>query len=60
MIMISLSRCAATLKASLTYIPLEYRLTGVSIKSPTSENSMISAILASISARVIPRMAPLR
>ena len=58
MIMISLSRCAATEKASLTNIPEEYRFTGVSMKSRTSENSMMSSILASISALVMPRIAP--
>ncbi len=60
MLMISLSRWAATLNASLTYIPLEYRLTGVSMKSPTSEKAMISSILASISAWVMPKIAPFR
>ena len=42
---ISGSKCAATENASRTYIPLEYRFTGVSMKDSTPENSAISGKL---------------
>ena len=60
MIIISLSKCAATAKASFTYIPLEYRFTGVSINFAHSENSIISSIFESTSFLFMPRMAPFR
>ena len=46
---ISGSRCAATANASRTYMPLEYRFTGVSMKRSTPENSTISSKRCSIS-----------
>ena len=39
--MISGSKCAATAKPRRTYIPLEYRFTGVSMNCSTPENSTI-------------------
>ena len=57
-IRISGSRCAATENASRTYIPLEYRFTGVSRNVSTPEKSTISSNFASISPRFIPRIAP--
>ncbi len=57
---ISLSRCAATAKASLTYMPLEYRFTGVSMNRSTSAKATISSNFRRISLRFIPRIAPLR
>ena len=47
-------------KASRIYIPEEYVLTGLSIKSPSSENSIISSIRLSISCRVKPKIAALK
>ncbi len=47
---ISGSRWAATAKARRTYIPLEYRFTGVSRNCSTSENATISSNFLSISA----------
>ena len=58
MIMISELRWAATANASRTNIPDEYRFTGVSMNSPTSENAMISSIRSLIAARFMPRIAP--
>ena len=57
---ISGSRCAATANASRTYIPDEYRFTGVSRKASTSENATISSNLRVISDRRMPRSEPLR
>jgi hypothetical protein len=57
---ISGSRCAATAKASRTYIPLLYRLTGVSRNRSTSAKATISSNFFRISALVIPKIAPLR
>ena len=54
------SRCAATANASLTYIPLEYRLTGVSMNLPIPLKSTISSNFALISRRFMPRIAPFR
>jgi len=59
-IKISGSRCAATPNASRTYIPEEYRLTGVSRNFSTSANATISSNLRLISARDIPRIAPFK
>ena len=59
-IRISGSRCAATANASRTYIPLEYRLTGVSMNVATPEKSTMSSNLRRISSRRMPRIAPLR
>ncbi len=39
-----LGNVAATAKANLTYMPEEYRFTGVSINLPISENSTIFQI----------------
>ena len=41
-------------------MPLEYTLTGLSMKSPSPEKSMIESIRSSMSRRESPRMAPLR
>ena len=60
MISTSGSRCAATANASRTYIPLEYRLTGVSMNFPIPLNSTISSNFALISRRFMPRIAPFR
>ena len=60
MIMISLSRFTATEKPSLVYIPLEYRLRGVSMKSSSSLKAMIRSILSSTSFLERPRITPLR
>ena len=57
---ISGSRCAATANASRTYIPLEYRFTGVSMNFSTPANSTISGNLRWISRRFIPSTAPFR
>ena len=57
---ISGSRCAATANASRTYIPLEYRFTGVSMNFSTPENSTIASKRWSISRRFMPRIAPFR
>ena len=57
---ISGSKYAATAKARRTYIPEEYRLTGVSINFLISAKSIILSNLCLISAFVIPRIAPLR
>ncbi len=57
---ISGSRCAATANASRTYMPLEYRLTGVSMNRSTPEKSTISSKRAAISRRDSPRIEPLR
>ena len=57
---ISGSRCAATANASRTYIPLEYRFTGVSMNFSTPANSTISGNLRWISRRLIPSTAPFR
>ena len=57
---ISGSRWAATANARRTCMPLEYRLTGVSIMASTSANATISSNFLSISAFFIPRIAPLR
>ena len=60
-IRISGSRCAATAKASRTYMPLLYRLTGVSRNRSTPEKSTIASNWRSISRRrLMPRIAPLR
>ena len=59
-IRISGSRWAATANASRTYIPLEYRFTGVSRNCSTSANATISSNFAPISVRRMPRIAPLR
>ena len=56
---ISGSTCVATANASRAYIPLEYVRTGSSMKSASSENSMISSSRVRISRRDIPRMIPL-
>ena len=53
---ISASTFMATAKASRIYIPLEYVLTGLSIKSSSSEKAIISSILSSISFFVSPKM----
>ena len=55
-----MSRCAATANASRTYIPLEYFLTGVSMKRSISENATISSKRRRICAIGIPRIEPLR
>ena len=55
-IRISGSRWAATANASRTYMPLLYRLTGVSRNFSTSEKATISSNFFVISARLIPRM----
>ena len=60
MISTSGSRCAATANASRTYIPLEYRLTGVSMNFPIPLNSTMSSNFALISRRFMPRIAPFR
>ena len=57
---ISASTLIATEKASLIYIPDEYVLTGVSIKSPNSENSIILSTLSSISFFVKPKIEALK
>ncbi len=46
--------------ARRTYMPDEYRLTGMSMNSPTPENSTISSYRSLTSRRLIPRMAPFR
>ena len=43
-----------------TYMPLEYRFTGVSMNFSTPENSTIASKRSSISRRFIPRIAPFR
>ena len=50
----------AIANASLTYIPEEYLLTGVSIKSLTPEKSTILSKILSICCRLIPRRVPFR
>ena len=57
---ISGSRCAATAKASRTDMPLEYRLTGVSMNCSTPANSTMSRNLRAISRRLIPSTEPFR
>ena len=57
---ISGSRCAATENASRTYMPLEYRLTGVSMNFSTPAKSMISGSFSPISRRFMPRIEPFR
>ena len=57
---ISGSRCDATANASRVYIPLEYRLTGVSRNSPISANSTIWSNFRCTSRWDMPRMEPLR
>ena len=54
------SRWAATAKANFTYMPEEYRFTGVSTNWEISEKSTISSSFRVISPRVMPRIAPLR
>ncbi len=53
-------RCAATANASLTYIPLLYRFTGVSRNVSTPANSTISSNFRLISVRLMPRIAPFK
>jgi len=60
MISTSGSRCAATANASRTYIPLEYRLTGVSMNFPIPLNSTMSSNFALTSRRFMPRIAPFK
>ena len=54
------SRCAATANASRTYMPLEYRLTGVSMKlrDPAELDDLVE--LGADLPRFMPRMAPFR
>ncbi len=54
------SRWAATAKASLTYIPEEYRFTGVSRNFSASENATISSNFLFISALRMPNTDPLK
>jgi hypothetical protein len=56
----SVSRFEATAKARRRYIPEEYHLTGVSMNFSSSAKATISSSLRAISARRMPRMAPLR
>ena len=58
--MTSGSKWAATANARRTYMPLEYRFTGVSMNFSTPEKSTISSKRCSISPRFIPRIAPFR
>ena len=51
---------AAIAKPRRAFMPLEYRFTGVSMNSASSENAMMSSNLAVISLRVIPMMQPWR
>ena len=56
----SASTLIATEKASLIYIPEEYVLTGLSINSSNSLNSIISSILLSISSFDNPKIEALK
>ena len=56
----SASRCAAIEKPRRRNMPDEYVATGASMKSPSSENSMIASIRASICSLTRPCSAPLR
>ncbi len=53
-------RCAAMEKPRRAFMPLEYRLTGVSMKRSRSANETISSKCAAISARRMPMIAPCR
>ncbi len=59
-IRISESKKAATAKASLTYIPEEYLLTGVPMYLSTPEKLIISSSFFDISDFDIPKIAPFR
>ena len=57
---LGMTKKAATAKAKRTFIPLEYRFTGVSIYRSQPENSMISSNFVAISFFVIPKIAPFK
>ena len=59
-IRISGSTWIAVAKASRTYMPLEYSLTGRAINSPISAKASMEGMARSISARLSPMISPFR